>query len=517
MRVQNGGPNVQVEEAVLFPFDDQCMPFRYRLQVGLVPGTNPYSGHERVLETGPSGSADHLGIAFYGTVIRVDGQFRMWYRAQGDDNGVVGYRMAYAVSDDGINWEKPSLGLTSFNSSTDNNLVALDSEYRSEMNAILVLHDPEDPDLDRRFKLINEVSPFFNIAAFSPDGLRWTMSPHNPILKHNTVEPGGIMKFDGAYYLTGQGGNVGSKRALVTYMSYDFEQWTDGVAVGLRRDRPPYRQLPGPHAGEQVHLGASLWNRGNVILGVYGQWHGESNDRAFLSMDLGLVVSNDGLHYAEPVPDFPIISAYEINPNAGGGMVPMPCLEQGQGFENVGDETFIYYAPWRDNCHGSFVCVARWPRDRLGYAQVVPDPSPDLLTPDDTHSMFWARHIDVPIDQTDPHMVSCPIQLENPDCHLFVNADGLSEQAELLVEILDQQFRPVPGYAGSDSIPLTESGLRQMVTWRSGPRLAGLDQPIRIKVTWTGSRQDANLFAVYLSETEQHDDNQIDPPNTEAR
>lgn len=508
MRVINGGPNVQVEEAVLFPFDDHSMPFRYRLQIGLVPGTNPYKPHEKVLQMGPPGTPDHLNISFYGTVVRVGDEFRMWYLALGEDNGVFGSRMAYAVSCDGLNWEKPSLGLTSFDGSTANNLVEINSAHNAELSAILVLHDPDDPDPNRRFKLISEVSPFYNIAAFSPDGLRWTESPHNPILKHNTLEPGGIMKFNGVYYLTGQGGNVGSKRALVTYMSYDFDHWTEGVVVGLRRDRPPYHQLSGPHAGEQVHLGASLWNRGNIILGLYGQWHGESNDRAFLSMDLGLVVSNDGLHYTEPVPDFEFISAYEVHPNRGDRMVPMPCLEQGQAFENVGDETFIYYSPWRDNRQGGFVCVARWPRDRLGYAEVVPDPKPDLLMPEDTHSLFWAKHMDLPIDKTDPHMVSCLIHLDRPECQLFVNADGLSEQGYLLVELLDEQFRPIPGYAAGDCIPLTESGLRRIVTWRSGSGVERIDQPIRIKIIWAGSRQDANLFAVYMRETDRDDNNQ---------
>ncbi len=75
---------------------------------------------------------------------------------------------------------------------------------------------------------------------------------------------------NGCFYLSGQGGNVGTKRALVTYISYDFDHWSDAVAVGLRKDIPPYPAMPGPHAGEQVHLGASYWNRGNVILGLYG-------------------------------------------------------------------------------------------------------------------------------------------------------------------------------------------------------------------------------------------------------
>ena len=85
------------------------------------------------------------------------------------DDGEIGKRICYAVSSDGINWEKPELGLTEFRGSKKNNLVEFDSEYRNSIEALLVLYDEDDPDPKRRFKLINEVNPFFNIAAFSPD------------------------------------------------------------------------------------------------------------------------------------------------------------------------------------------------------------------------------------------------------------------------------------------------------------------------------------------------------------
>ena len=501
MIVENGGPAVDLTEAVLFPFDARSIQLRYLLQPGLIPGTNPYSPHNHVLACGGPEAPDHLEVRFYGTVIRVGDELRMWYIGSGDDAGEIGRRICYALSRDGINWEKPELGLTEFRGSKDNNLVRFDSEYRNSIEALLVLYDEEDSDPERRFKLVNEVNPFFNIAAYSPDGLRWKDAPNNPILKHNSLEPGGLMKFNGCYYLNGQGGNVGTKRALVTYMSYDFEHWTEAVAVGLRRDVAPHQQIPGCHAGEQVHLGASLWNRDNVIIGVYGQWHGETNDRAFLSMDLGLAVSNDGLQFTEPLPDFQIMSAYEVyRGDTLRDGVPMPCLQQGQGFENVGDETLIWYSPWR----GGFVCVARWERDRIGYFKVVDDPKPKKLMAEDTHSLFWRGHVGnmVP-EKTAPHFITCPIRLQGTSARVFINADGLSVNSRLKVEALDLQFRPLPGYAGEACVALGESGLRQPVRWGKGEMLADLDEPIRLKVSWQGDRPgDAFVYAVYVEQVD---------------
>ena len=495
MIVENGGPPTDLDEAVLFPFDSRTIPLRYLLQPGLVPATNPYRPHPKVLEPGGPEAPDHVAVKFYGTVIRIGDELRMWYIGTGEEDGKKrGPHICYALSKDGINWEKPELGLVEFNGNTRNNLVEFDSPHRESISALLVLHDPEDPDPSRRFKLINEVHPFLNIAAFSPDGLAWVESPHNPILKHNAIEPGGLMRFNGCYYMTGQGGNVGSKRALVTYLSYDFDHWTDAVAVGLRRDVPPYKQIPGCHAGEQVHLGASLWNRGNVVIGFYGAWHGESNDRGFVSMDLGLVVSNDGLQFVEPIPDFQIVSAYEIDRRDPAH--PQPCLEQGQGFENVGDETLIWYAPWR----GGFICVARWPRDRLGYFEVVTDPKPALLMVEDTHSMFWREHVgDMVPEKTDPHFITCPIRLNGKATRAFLNADGLSAEAQLRVEVLDLQFKPIDGLSGASCVPVTKPGLRQEIGWKNEDRLHDLANPVRLKVTWEGPRpDDVHLYAAYL-------------------
>jgi hypothetical protein len=38
MIVNNGGPDIKLDEAVLFPFDKWSMPFRYRVKYGLIGG-----------------------------------------------------------------------------------------------------------------------------------------------------------------------------------------------------------------------------------------------------------------------------------------------------------------------------------------------------------------------------------------------------------------------------------------------------------------------------------------------
>ena len=45
-----------------------------------------------------------------------------------------------------------------------------------------------------------------------------------------------------------------------------------------------------------------------------------------------------------------------------------PAIVQGNGFENVGDSTLVWYGAWpEDSADG--VRVAKWQRDRLGYLE----------------------------------------------------------------------------------------------------------------------------------------------------
>ena len=477
------------EEVVLFPFDDHSLPFRKGLLLTLVPGrkgtanrgtgADPLHPNKPVLSPGQPGDPDHPRVYYYGTVLRIGDEFRMWYTGYDKDKRRL---VCYALSEDGVDWKKPQLGLVEYNGDRQNNLVLSDANGPLKGVFCLVLHEPDDPDPNRRFKMIREQHPRAIMAAFSPDGLRWTDSPNNPIIKGSGLETGGLIRFNGFYYLNGQGGAVrhpvpgARKRKMTTYVSYDFDHWSEAAHVSFRRNNLPPRPLGSfsIHQGEQVHMGASLWNRGNVVLGFYGQYHNQTNDRRYSSCDLGLVVSPDAIHFKEPVPDFKIVPSYEESDGAE------PRLIQGQGFENVGDRTFFWYSIWVafDLDSPTGVRLATWSRDRLGYFS----PSPR---------------------QQDVHFLSKSIGPMPNGAALYLNADGLSESSQLRVEILDDRLRPLPEYSGEASVPLQKSGFRERVSWRGRDRLEGLNRPFRVRVNWQGrDQEEARLFAVYVEESQ---------------
>lgn len=481
--VANAPQPARVGEAVLFPFDNYSIPFTWGLKLDLIMGKGPGARDPVVVHPGPPGTPDCKGVRYYGTVIQVGDELRMWYLGSGDKDVRPGLSLLYATSKDGVHWEKPNLGLVEYNGNKQNNLLPL-LEPKYGLAESVVLYEPDEPDPQRRFKIVFESNKYNNrlAVAFSADGLHWKESSRNPV--GPWLEESGLVKVNDCYYVNGQGGGnygAGRLRAMTTVASYDFEHWTQACATSFRRG-PITEELRLDHwnSWEEVHLGASLMNRGNVVMGIYGMWHGDpTGDRGRVTMDLGLIVSNDGLHFHEPVPGFKFIPAreeQEVNPGRD-------CLAQGQGMVSIGDKTHYWYEAWGQP--GGGVRMATWERDRFGYSRMF---DKELLPRDP-----YGRGLPA-------HLISCPMKLDYAGARVFLNADNLSEHTELTVELLDRQFQSLPGYSAEECIPVRTSGFRQAVTWRGKQQLDAFSQPVRVRVNFGGIRpEDAKLYAVYVS------------------
>lgn len=477
MILHNGGPIQSLNELVFFPFDQHSLPLQTGLQLKLIPHKTPCGQTKIVLSPGPPGSPDSLKTVYYGTVQRVGSELWMWYLGQSDDPEWF-ERVCLATSTDGYHWEKPDLGLVEYRGSRHNNLVDL-NQGSHQVQTCVVFHDTDETDESRRFKMAFECNLYNRkfAVAFSPDGLHWHEAEGNP--KGYNLEMSGGTKLAGVYYLTGQGKNHPPPlRKLLTYMSYDFENWSDGYCIGLDRG-DAHTNAWDNVSGPQVHLGAALWNRGNVVVGMYGMWNGHpSGDRRLTVMHLGMAVTIDGLHYKEPIPGFPMVSAAEDGWTVLPGGFPtvnhFPALIQGQGFENIGDETLFWYAPWPEQVSDG-IRVANWERDRLGAF----------------HGFG---------DHTQPHhTISAPIDLQGDPAMLSVNVSGLGEYGTLQVTVLTEDLRPIPNYTAQVCNPIN-NGLQQAVTWGNRDAIQGVPEKVRLQFHLSGARpEDVHLYAAYLS------------------
>lgn len=507
-----GSPPPKVSELTMFAFDDHSIPWQHNLKVTLVQATkhpdNP------VLRTGPEGSADYGHAVLYGSVIKVGDKFRMWYLGM-IQRTIEKYQapgwwrpMCYAESTDGVHWTKPELGLVELNGNTKNNICLIESDpySMSRVNDFLtVIYEPEDADPQKRYKCayiahmpiedvhggrseigVTEKRWGAIVCATSADGLKWKAVGDRPAnAGGERFEVSGLYHFGGFYYATGQlispwcwlpdGRDIG--RIMQAYRSPDFVHWSATKALSYVRPIQ-LTQTTKPLESEQMHMGAGIWNRGNVLVGFTGMWHHGPAERPKgtnyfwgMRIDLGLVVSNDGIHFREPVPDFKIIPRGE----EGKDWDSISML-QGHAFANVDDKTYVWYSQW-DN-EGQFrnmeIGLATWRRDGFGYLSRKED-------------------------DNDAELGTAPFTVGKSG-KLAINVDGVTADAPLTVELLDGADQPLPGFSGPDAATVTANGVRSEIVWpKSKAAALPVGQQLAVKVKYPVNSQ-ARIYAIYVTE-----------------
>ncbi len=512
----------------LLAIDDVSLPYRKHVCLYL---TNPTVRVQPVLEPGPadSNSPDNLATHFYGTVLYDNGTFRMWYYAchrginpdwselkarqivkkpgwlMGIKEGFEVFQgpLCYAESNDGITWKKPALGQVLFKGSKENNALNLPHTLAS---GAAVIKDEADPDPARRYKMVyqyfpDQTSPVIPeygtlpsmACAVSPDGLNWTVTAlpfinqfveHCSFIRHNGQYIVHYQTFPGSsssgVYNPGAtaGGRTGTARA-----TFDFDHWPDlwSVAFALPEPVDPARR-GGVFPYDQVHLGVGAASLGNVCVGVYGLWHSQAftADFAKITCDLGLVVSNDGIHFREVdvAPGSPFIRHKDSQAAPAVGHEFNTILCQGNGILNVGDETRIYHGRWRNaglNAqdiaahYRAEVALATLPRDRWGALGLNPKVESGTIA-------------------------SLPVEITLHHTQVALNADGASG---ILIDLLDEKLRPIPGFDSGQTQEL--QGLNCPVHWngRSLKELVGQKVCVQARLKRVDKTQ-PRLFAIYV-------------------
>ncbi|APZ96526.1 hypothetical protein [Fuerstiella marisgermanici] len=497
----DGGP--QTSEAVLFSFDDHAIPWRDNVVV--TPVTAEKHPANPVLRRGPEGSPDHGHAILYGTVLHEAGKFRMWYlgmfEAKVESGQAPGWwrPMCYAESDDGIHWTKPKLGLVDFNGNKQNNICQITSEVPSlaKVNDFLsVLHEPDAPDPQQRYKCVYIAHPSFDdvrggrsgigpdegrwgafVAATSADGLSWKVVGDRPMNSGGErFEVSGLYRFGNFYYAPGQllspwswrmdGSRIG--RVMLTYRSPDFRNWLSAKATAFARTG----QLTStPIKGQQTHMGAGLWNRGNVMVGLHGMWQDAEKKPADgkywnkgVTIDLGLIVSNDGIHFREPVPDHKVIARGTDNEWDN------ITLLQGHAFANAGDQTMMWYSHWDTGgkLQNMEIGLATMRRDGFGYL---------------SRKVSGSR----------AHIVTAPVVAATAP-KIFANVDAVSAETPLTVELVDEFDQPLPDYSGKNAARVSNDGTRTPVVWS---KAVPANRPFAVRVHWPEGG-DARLYSLYV-------------------
>ena len=502
------------EEQVFFSFDDDSLPWRDNLQLTL-ERPKKYEGNP-VLKPGPQGSVDGNAALLYGTVIKEGSKYRMWYIAQPqpdpkfpNDTNPPYRPVAYAESADGKHWEKPNLGLVEFCGNKNNNLVSIepaDHPFARPDDFVSVLRDESDPDPARRYKMVYiAYLPLLKhstaVRCVSPDGLHWKLASTDEFTKGH-FENTSLIKFHGLYYVTGQnlgraGGHLAdgqdAGRAMTAFFSPDFQHFSNGRALCFFRSG--YEPKP-ESFGQELHMGAGLWNRGNVVVGFYGRWYGDHVDVSDpakkkisflydLKLDLGLVVSNDAIHYREPVQNFIMV------PPGADNEWDAKAILQSQAFCNTDTETYIWYTDWytRNPVHPEPVPGPRPPvlhsiglltmrRDGFGYLSkhLTELPEKNPFARKDTEASVLSKPVTLPFN-----------------ANVILNVDQVTADAPFQVSLVDDAEQPLPGFA---PVTVSQSGVRVPVSIGEHGIPAGLK--FRIKVQWPAGSANPHFYALYF-------------------
>ncbi|HVX47548.1 MAG TPA: hypothetical protein VHC49_26905 [Mycobacteriales bacterium] len=282
--------------------------------------------------------------------------YRMWYTTFDADGAEFA---CYATSRDGITWTKPDLGLVDYHGSTQNNIV-LATGPGADLAG--VIRDPDDPDPNKRFKLlIYQGDPKGYNAYFSPDGLHWTAYSQNPVIEGADVANVSYDRARGRFIATTK--QPFGSRAAFTSVSTDFVHWTTPELALAADDRD--RQLAVEHGGVDAQIcGMPAMPYGNTYLAF--PWifeitgDGEPGTAGAGAVQAQIAASRDLLHWGRPDRD-PIIP-----------VGPEGAWDDGMTFTAndliVGDRTVtMYYSGWDGNHgvkdRGAKIAKVTWRRD----------------------------------------------------------------------------------------------------------------------------------------------------------
>ena len=394
-----------------------------------------------------------------------DSLFKMWYEIQikeADQYWDKGRKQCYAISEDGIHWEKPIMNMVEVNGSTENNYIF--PQMQSYDYTIII--DPSDIP-QRRYKMIFQVDSEemmwakFHVPlclAYSQDGIHWDCPTHvNPVLRGISDALWGFM-YDPdrrKYQLfTRRVPNV--PRDISLYESYDLVNWEDKGRVlvpGDEYDPADTFNFQGmiPFIYENFRLG--LLNAHYSLPGAepYEIFNKPPDDfplKRLGMVDIQLAYSRDGQAWSRPKDRSPIILVGQADsPDSGMVFVPFsnPIIRNG--------DTWIYYRAIRhshnwwssqeymkkhngENRDARCAMLARMPEDH------------------------W---VSLDADSKEGSFVCKPW---GPPHEIFVNADAQGGSIE--AELVTPYGKVVPDYSRSDCVPVTANGKNQQIKWKNG-------------------------------------------------
>ena len=372
---------------------------------------------------------------------------KMWYAGESGPDHLGAYKQytCYAISVDGVHWEKPELDIVA-----GTNIVV--EELR---DSALVWLDLEEEDPDRRYKFFSHgpAGEEWRVRLrFSPDGIHWS----EPVARGGPSEDRSTAfwnPFRQVWIYSLKWVLLEHGRMRVYWESSDVVsgmRWEAGdpvLWVAADELDPPRPDLQTP---------CQLYNLDRVayeslILGLFTIWRGHPADRNKIN-EVVLGYSRDGFHWYRPDRRAFIGVSEQVGDwnwcnvqSAGGG-----CLI-------VGDQLWFYFharsgVPGTSTSGVSATGLATLRRDGFASMDNLGERTGTLTTR--------------------------PVKFSGK--HLFVNADA--DQGELRVEIVDRRGRVIAPFSADNCKAVRSDKTLEAVTWIGANDLARLEgRPVKFR------------------------------------
>ena len=395
----------------------------------------------------------------------------------------------YATSADGLNWDRPSLGLHEWNGSSDNNIVPTDGG----LTLYHVLRDEREDDPARRYKALFSDRGSGRLPAVSPDGLRWTMLDVPPIPADDTSrlfydETG--ERFVATVKLSTKWG-----RSVWLSTSDDFNDWTEpelifhSDEIDGNNSRRRIRNI----VEDPAYLSPPIVDRERHQAQVYEM----------------SVMPYEGLYVAFPVLFNPAGALPPPRGNHNGvNQVEIAVSRDLRDWKRVANrDLFLEVQPWDGETYDTsqlLTCGRPVIREDLGEIWVYynacrfrswSDQHDESFAPyfRDLNCVALAKvRLDgfVSLDaEKKGAMLTTPFVL---DGGVFLNADASG--GELRAELVDvEEMRPLPGFSLADCDPVSGNHLARELTWGGRPASPS-PRPVRLRFEMTR----AKLYAFWL-------------------
>lgn len=398
-------------------------------------------------------------VYIYGTVVKdKPGSYKMWYNRLRDNY--------YATSRDGVNWDRPNLGLLG-----ENNMLNL-----FEFHCPSIIVDERESDPAKRFKAVGSAKSKGYFAAHSADGINWSLYPENPILKSSdtiTLSQDPVTGEYLAFHKVNKYPGIKGRQVFLS-VSSDMQSWSEPkpVMVTDELDHVEARRLPGgthsefynmsafPYANQWLGMVTHFRRTGEPIVKKYDSG-GHRQSLSDGPIDVQLVHSRDGRHWKRCSDRSPVIALGPYKYDSGSilGLCNSPVISE--------DEVWMYYTAMTTTHGGALpekemsIARASWRLD--GFVSLRADNEEGVIQ---THPF-------VPEGDT-----------------LFVNTNVAT--GKLTIEVLDAQGRGLAGY-GKCTIS-KKDGLRIPAVWNSSKKLP-VGKPIKLRFRI----QKGDLFSYTIS------------------